>query len=145
MKQFLLIILVSSLYLFTSCNATEEDVSTILEVEETDILGIWNLSEVKLNGEVYDANSGITAHVLSIEENNEYYRTYVNGNWSLNEDQLQFVPSDEQLATWNSRIISVDETTLNIEVQLTESDYLWNFEEFDENEMITIQEKYIRQ
>ncbi len=142
MKNLILFIGSFCLFFLISCSSSTEEIET-LTVEESDILGNYDLTEVRVNN-VIDPNVS-TSHVLSIREGNEYYRTYVTGSWDLNLNQLVFTPTDEFLNPWNCTIISVDANTIELEMQITETDYLWNLEDYDEDEVVTINEIYTRQ
>lgn len=83
--------------------------------------------------------------ILNINNNNTYYRNYITGAWSINKDIL-FLQPDSNLIDffWEYKIVELTENSLEMRVNLSEGQYCCDFAEFTSDELLTINEKYIR-
>ncbi|MFY0605923.1 MAG: hypothetical protein JXR10_04355 [Cyclobacteriaceae bacterium] len=111
------------------------------------MIGGWNLDEVVINGlngsEINDWISNSTA--LGLDSTLMYYRNYVTGNWSLEGDKLILDPADRLSGFyWEYEILTVTSKQLKMKIELTESQYCCDFEQFGDNELLTIVETYSR-
>lgn len=141
MKTLKLLLFTISLTSLFSCNQEE------IEINQDLITGQWNLEQVTLNNingtEINDWISNST--ILNIDDNKSYYRNYVSGEWSLIDDKLNLIPIQElQIDSWNYQILELTKKTLKIKVYLTESEYCCDFEQFVDDEILTIVETYIK-
>lgn len=127
--------------LFFACNS--EELASSLSIEPNDILGDWNLSEVMINGvDGTEYNPSITSHFLRFEEDGTFYRTYVIGTWQLDGKTIHTVYEDNPYWQMNIEHLTVDSLVLNLE--LTDSDYGYGFEEFATDEILNIKETYLQ-
>jgi len=136
MKTLKLLSLFFFLALFSAC----DDVA----VEPSDLVGTWDLDYVSINGiDSEEINSSITAHVLNFETDNSYYRTYVNGNYEIVNDNIIRLIADYG-PTWEMEVVNLTANTLIVKLEMTEVEYGWGFDEFTSDETLAIVEKYVR-
>ena len=122
-----------------SCNKNDfEDYSEL-------IVGDWTTTNIEINGIDGDEilpNFG-NSIFLSITEDTEYYRNYVSGSWVLNKSTLSLLPIEElQIDDWIYEILDLTENTLKLRIELTKGQYGWGFDQFDEDEILSIVETY---
>ena len=142
MKTFKLLSFTIMLSFFISCD--KEEVKNYTDL----IIGNWTIQEVTFNNtNGTDINDWISAStVLNFEEDESYYRNYVNGNWFVDGNQLKLIPRQElQLTDWNYEILQLTENTLKVKIELTESEYCCDFESFESTDVLTIVESYKRE
>lgn len=134
------IVFAFSLALLFSC--AKEDI-----VNPNLLTGTWRIEQVVLNEtdgeEINDWISNSTS--LSIDDDKTYYRNYVVGKWSLNEKTL-ILDSGTDLKEfyWKYKILDLTDTSLIIQINLTERECCCDFEQFEEEEVLTITETYFR-
>jgi hypothetical protein len=125
---------------FISCDNTD------VKVQENSIVGFWHRETVYLNGinsaEYFDLLNGTS--FLSIKSDNTFDRPYDFGTWLRSDNTFTLKRSYSGIGEWEYTIIEETKTTLVIEMQLNESEYCCGFDEFDDNEIITIKEVYKR-
>lgn len=120
---------------FSSCS------NSTIEPEE--LLGSWNLTNVYINGTDYSENH--SSHILNFEMNGDYYRTYVTGTYNLDEKNLTLYPNDFiGIEDWEAKIVTLTDQQLVIKLQMTEQNYMAGFEEFADDEVLTIIERYVK-
>ena len=111
------------------------------------LTGTWRLEHVRFNQiEGTEINDWIsTSTILSIQEDKAYFRNYVAGTWSLEDNTLTLDPG----ATfpnfyWEYEVLELTEEVLEVRISLTEGEYCCNFDEFEEDEVLVITERYVR-
>lgn len=83
--------------------------------------------------------------ILSLSSDNTYYRNYVLGEWEFNHTTLALNaegPSDD--FDWEYEVLDVTEEILRVRISLNEGEYCCDFEEFEDNELLVIEESYTR-
>ena len=120
-------------------SCTNDDDNQVF-VNESWLLGSWDLINVKVNNVTDDASS---CHILNFKNNGTYYRTYEHGNWKLNNNTIELDAmrdNDDR----HLEIIRLTPNTLMVRMELTVNQYRRNFDEHNENEVLTISETYKR-
>lgn len=65
------------------------------------------------------------------------------GTWSLNKKSLKLTPNeDSSHPPFEYKVTSLSDTSLTLEITLTERDYAWDFEGIEVDELIIVTEKY---
>jgi hypothetical protein len=112
------------------------------------ILGFWSRETVYLNGvnsvEYVDfLNNG--TNFLELKADETFARAYDLGRWNLSGHTLT-LDRDAPLpqADWSYGVIRLWNDELVVEIKLTEGQYCCGFDEFDDDEIITIREVYKR-
>ncbi len=129
---------------FTSCQK-EEAIDEAIAPEA--LIGNWETHEIIVNG---DPNSETSTWLtnnkywsMSIQEENQfYYRNYISGTWSVEGRQLVF--TNEWSPSQRFTILDISETSLTLQIQLTEGEYCCGFDEFESDEVLTIVEYFVR-
>lgn len=130
------------LILLYSCDKEDDSV-----INPNLITGTWRLEQVTFNQtngtEINDWISNST--ILKIDNNKSYYRNYVGGEWSLDNQVLVLNPG-ETLPNfyWEYKVLELTEGILIVQISLTEGEYCCDFDQFKEDEVLMITEKYIR-
>lgn len=111
------------------------------------IAGTWHLENVTLNeiiGTDISPSLGNSA-ILTLDQDNSYYRNYVIGNWSVDNRNL-ILDSDDymDIPNWEYVILQATAEKLELLIFLTEGQYYGDFDEFEADELLTIKETYIR-
>jgi len=138
MKKIKLIISIFLVVLISACNKADENFAEL-------IVGAWSSEKVTINGiDGSDINNWSGPSIaLGIKENNRFYRNFREGTWTLNESKLTLSPNeDDPFNDWNYEILELTESSLKLKIELTESKYCCDFDQFDENEILTIIETY---
>lgn len=141
MKKLKLLTLAGLVLLF-SCDKADNNV-----IDPYLITGTWRLEEVTFNQtdgtEINDWISNST--ILYIDENKFYYRNYVGGKWALN-DKMLVLDTGETLPNfyWEYEVLELTADILEVRISLTEGQYCCDFDQFEENENLTITEKYVK-
>jgi hypothetical protein len=132
------------IFLF-SCNHDQNNEE--IEINSSLITkGAWRLEQVTFNNingtEINDWISSSTT--LTIDDNNSFYRNYISGEWTINDDVLKLSSTQQglQINNWNYQILELTEKTLKLKIELTEGEYCCDFEQFEEHEILTIVETY---
>ena len=141
MRVLKLLLFTISLTLLFSCNKEENEINPNL------ITGAWILEQVSFNEidgtEINDWVSNST--ILYIGDNNSYYRNYIGGEWSLNENKLILNPgANLKNFYWEYQILELTEKSLRVRIDLTEGQYCCNLEQFEEDELLMITENYVK-
>ena len=139
MKKIKLIISVFLVVLVSACNKADE-----VNFNEL-IVGVWSSENVNINGiEGTDINQWSGPSIaLNIKEGSEFYRNYLEGDWTLDKSKLTLSPNENiQSIEWNYEILELTESLLKLKIELTEGDYCCDFDQFDEDEVLTIIETY---
>jgi len=138
------------LFLFSfSCTPEDADVwvDDTVQAKKSDLIGVWqtesgiikNASGVEVDNQIENNTT------LSLGEADAYYRNYIEGNWTLAANKITLMPDASfQQDSWDYQVLEFTETTLTLEVKLTEAAYCCNFPEFASNELLTITEVYKR-
>jgi hypothetical protein len=132
---------------FISTVSCEQKESKLSKVDTTLLTGGWNLEEVTFNSiDGTEINEWISnSTVLHLDEDQTYYRNYVSGKWSLEDKKLILNPADDsKFYYWEYGIITLSKTKLEVRIELTESQYCCDFEQFEDDEIITITETYTK-
>lgn len=110
------------------------------------LTGGWNLEQVVVEGsgtkKVLDPEEASVA--LFIDEDQSYYRNYITGVWLLNDNNLVLDASPLLNNYWECSIIKLTKNVLELQIKLTEGQYMYDFEDFDDTEILTITESYAR-
>jgi len=102
-------------------------------------IGDWQTERVELNGKDWAGHGTI----LSLDTKTLYYKNYVGGNWKVIDKVLTLTPIDDiNIPPHSYKVISVSETSLVLEIEMTEGEYFHDFEEFEKDELIRITEYY---
>lgn len=132
MKHLQAAFFISLAMLFFSCEDND--------VNPTEIIGVWYSEEIYVNGELKDDDPNT---ILSLEENDDYYRNYISGIWSLEQDRLKLIPTgDSNPKPGEHKVINVSDDVLTLEITLLEGEYPWNFKDIPDDEIVTVTEKY---
>ncbi len=126
--------------LFFSCS--EETV----EIQPDLLLGGWNLEKVEIDDlDGTKINDWVSSAALYFDKDQSYYRNYVGGEWTVSGDKLILDPTEglEQFYR-ESKILLLSDNTLKVRMNLTESQYCCDFEQFGDDEILTITETYTR-
>lgn len=117
-------------------------------VKDEDVTGTWNSELITINGvnsSQYAEGLNTSTH-LGIEADGNFYRNFVTGTWDLRNDSLILTPNQNQnLHPWNYKVIDVTANTLTIEIHTTEVEYMYDFDEFGSDEVLTFVETYRRE
>ena len=117
------------------------------EVQPEQITGIWQLQAVSFNG-VDGNNLSPTfepATTMNVSPDNTYWRNYVTGNWEIDQLTIRFLPNAELSAPGlQFEFVSATTSELTLKLKLTEAQYRWDFEEFNEDQELEIIEVYKR-
>lgn len=110
------------------------------------LTGGWNLEQVVIEGlgtnRVMDQDEVSVA--LFIDEDQSYYRNYITGVWSLNANSLVLDASPIFNNYWEYSILKLTKNVLELQIKLTEGQYMYDFEDFNDTEILTITESYAR-
>lgn len=111
------------------------------------ITGTWRLEQVIFNEtdgvEINDWISNST--ILNIDANGFYYRNYVGGEWIINNRTLILDPGETMPEFyWEYEVLALSKETLKVRISLTEGQYCCDFDQFEENDVLSITETYIR-
>ena len=137
MKTIFLTSLIGLITILHSCKETDE-------IKVSEISNVWRLEEVYVNGQLQNAKQMPVTH-LGIQEDNKYFRNYVTGTWSMSGDWIEFIPTEDfELSASRHQILEHSGDILILESLLTEKEYLWDFENIAEDEVITIREKFVK-
>jgi len=140
MKKIKLLLFITLISIVFSCN--KDDVT---ELNPDLITGEWRMEKVTLNGiDGTEFNDYISQAILYIGEDESYYRDYISGNWIMSEKTLSLIPLYLDYGERNYEILELTEDTLQMKIELTESEYFVDLELFDSSEIITIIETYKR-
>ncbi|MFT6867429.1 MAG: hypothetical protein ACJA08_002272 [Cyclobacteriaceae bacterium] len=116
------------------------------DIEPELLTGGWTLEQIIIEGsnsnKVLDQEAVSVA--LFIDEDHSYYRNYVTGVWSLNDNNLVLDASPLFNNYWECSIIKLTENVLELQIKLTEQQYLYDFDQFSDDEILTITESYVR-
>jgi hypothetical protein len=114
-----------------------------------DIIGFWSretvyLNDVNSNEYVDFLNNG--TNFLDLKEDKIFYRAYDIGTWQLSGRTLT-LDRDEPSGyeDWEYKILTFSEDFLMLEVKLVEGKYCCGFDEFADDDIITIRELYRKQ
>lgn len=143
MKRETIIILLSFI-MFTSCSK-ESDKTTY---NQNELIGVWRLNSVTFNEvDGKDINNWVSTNtILSLEDNDFFYRNYINGSWELDDTRLKLISKEQpNINTWEYEILEVTDTTIKLKIKSTEGKYCCNFEAFGSDEILTIIETYNRE
>ncbi len=130
------------LVLIFSCEKNEGDI-----VDQNLLIGNWRLQAVTFNeingSEINDWISNSTA--FSIGNDGRYYRNYVQGKWIMNNRKLILNPGKfSPNHYWEYEVLDLTKDVLKVRLFLTEGQYCCDFDQFEENEIISIMETYSR-
>ena len=132
MKKIILMLLICIATL--SCNNNEPEL--------TSPLGFWLLQRVDLNGINAVRTDFTMANYLDIKDDKTLSRCYDRGKWGLADHALTIDWDSPGGTDWTYKIIDQTQNTLTLQVELTESQYNYDFNEFSDDEIITITEFY---
>ena len=114
-----------------------------------DVIGFWSretvyLNEINSNEYVDFLNNG--TNFLDLKEDWVFHRAYDIGTWKLSGNTLT-LDRDEPSGyeDWEYKILAFSEDFLMLEVKLVEAKYCCGFDEFADDEVITIREVYRKQ
>jgi len=112
-----------------------------------ELIGYWQSEKIEFNGKTFSGDfewvNGSTG--LNLEAEDFYYKNYVSGNWKLQDNKIELTPNENLgIAPQIYKVISVTETTLVLEIELSEAEYCCDFEEFESDEKLKIIEHYKR-
>jgi len=141
MKSKLFLMLVVLLATFSESCTKENQKST------DDLIGYWQSEKIEFNGKSFsgDFEQWNNSTGLSLEAEAFYYKNYVTGNWKLQDDKITLTPNDGLgIAPQIYKVISVSETSLVLEIELTEGEYCCDFDEFESEEKLQIIEHFKR-
>ncbi len=138
MKTIYLISLIGLITILSSCKETDE-------IKVSEIANVWRLEEVYVNGQLQASNQMPVTH-LGIQEDNNYFRGYVTGTWTLSGDRIEFKPIEDfvGLPISQYQILENSGEILILESSMTEKEYLWDFANIADEEVITIREKFVK-
>lgn len=119
------------------------------EPQVNDMIGFWSretvyLNEVNSNEYVDFLNDG--TNFLDLREDKVFHRAYDIGTWNLSGYTLT-LDRDESSGfnDWEYKILTFSKDFLVLEVKLVEGKYCCGFDEFADDEIITIREVYRKQ
>lgn len=119
------------------------------EPQVNDMIGFWSretvyLNEVNSNEYVDFLNDG--TNFLDLREDKVFHRAYDIGTWNLSGYTLT-LDRDESSGfnDWEYKILTFSKDFLVLEVKLVEGKYCCGFDEFADDEIITIKEVYRKQ
>jgi hypothetical protein len=126
-----------------SCDNDSDD-----QPSAQDLIGFWSretvyLNEVNSNEYVDFLNNG--TNFLDLKEDKIFHRAYDLGTWRLSGYTLTLdrdEPSGYQ--DWECKIVAFSKDFLVLELKLVEGKYCCSFDEFADDEIITIKEVYRR-
>ncbi len=133
--------------LFTIC------LSTLFACDHEEVLvnpdqlsGGWNLENVAINKIDNEEITDWMSVAFYLDKDQTYYRNYVSGKWSLDKNKLILEPV-EGLGDfyWEYDIMLLTKTKLQVKLYLTDQQYCCDFEQFEDDEVLTIIETYSRQ
>jgi hypothetical protein len=132
-----------SLLMVLGCDKKEDGIDMNINPEY--LIATWRLEKVTLNDiDGADINDWInTSTILGIDSDKTYFRNYVHGTWTLDGNTLTLGLGDN--TDWDYRILELSNNSLTVEVTLTERRYCCDFSQFEDNEPITIIEKYFKE
>lgn len=140
MKPSALFIIVIGCFLASSCE--NNDLNPYPRPEA--IIGSWRSEAVYLN-EVKSDFFSRGSLLFFIKEDNSFNKLYLNGTWNLQGHTLRIERGAEWgLEDWVYQVVDYSDNMLTLELRLTEGQYCCDFDEFEENEIITIREVYSR-
>jgi len=141
MKTIFLTSLIGLIGLITILNSCKEKD----EIKVSEITNVWRLEEVYVNGQLQDSKQMPVTH-LGIQEDNKYFRGYVTGTWTLSDDRIKFKPIEDfvGLPISQHQILEHSKHILILESSMTEKEYLWDFANIADDEVITIREKFVK-
>lgn len=130
--------------LLLSCDNESDE-----QPNDNDIIGLWSRETVYLNevnsSEYVDfLNNG--TNFLYLKEDKVFHRAYDIGIWRLSGRILTLDRNEPSgYEDWEYEILAFSEDFLMLEVKLVESKYCCSFDEFADDEIISIREVYRRQ
>ncbi|MBC5993874.1 hypothetical protein [Pontibacter cellulosilyticus] len=131
MKKLLWLLLLG--FIFASCKDTV--------VQPDELVGNWQSEEIYANGKLQEDISKSTW--LGIRKDKSYYKNYTAGNWSVDGKRLVLSPDGMSSTTLlDYKVVEHTKDRLTLEVVLTQRDYFMKFDGVDDNEQVTIVEKY---
>jgi hypothetical protein len=113
-----------------------------LDIQADSVIGFWSRETVYLNGVNSDFLSGHNSF-LEIKKDKTFYRPYDIGTWHLLCNTLNLErAASSGMGNWTYKIIDHTKDYLTLEINPTEGQYCCGFDEFTDNEIITIKEVY---
>jgi hypothetical protein len=127
-----------------ACDPHEE----MKNVKSGQIVGDWSSEEIRFNGrpssEILPGAGIDNGTYLGIRNDNTFVRNYVWGSWNLKNNTIRMIDTYDSTLFRECKIIELSKNTLILGFEVTEAEYYFDFDAFDENEKIAITERYKR-
>ena len=127
--------------LFALCFGSFSCSNPEIVLQEEDLLGIWRSENTSINGlpasHYLDGNTFYSS-ILGLKEDNFYFLNYSSGNWYIKGDILQLSNRGEH------KIVSFTDSILTLKVEIEAGQLYWALEGINQDDIITLQEDFIR-